>query len=162
MVLLLLFSVSACNSNNHLTAGHFLKINDRQGLMAWGSPSQSLIPRKCSVPQSLMLKYPINCKSSHNHILDLNNSLKMHSLVCILEMAKRAHNVPKRYTSKICSNVGFFLFYLFHCLLQKAQQHTIEQGGVGRESHILYIGTSTAPALNMSLSEIYLLSHWLP
>lgn len=97
--------------------------------MARGSPSQSLIPRKCSVPQSLMLKYPINCKSSHNHILDLNNSLKMHGLVCILEMAKRVHNVPKRYTSDICGTIAFFLSYLFYCILQKARQHTTEQGG---------------------------------
>lgn len=58
------------------------------------------------MPQSLMLKYPINCKSSHNHILDLNNSLKMHGLVCILGTARREHRVPIRYTIRICD--GFF------------------------------------------------------
>lgn len=107
--------------------------------MARGSPSQSLIPRKCSVPQSLMLKYPINCKSSHNHILDLNNSLKMHGLVCILEMAKGVHNVPKRYAGDICGTVAFFLlFILLHIAKGTTAYHRTRWGWGGVELHLLY------------------------
>lgn len=53
--------------------------------------------------------------------------------------------------------------YLFCCILQKARQHTTEQGGGegGRITSTLH-RTSTDPTLNMSLSEIYLLSHCLP
>lgn len=68
------------------------------------------------MPQSLMLKYPINCKSSHNHILDLNNSLKMHGLVCILGTARREHRVPIRYTIRICDGF-FFLLCISRVLL---------------------------------------------
>lgn len=100
--------------------------------MAWGSPSQSLIPRKCSVPQSLMLKYPINCKSSHNHIPDLHNSFKTHSLVCILEMARGAHYVPKRYTCTTGAILTLFYFFLLFVTKGTTAYHRTRQGrGVG-------------------------------
>lgn len=105
-------SFSFSKSNKDLGVGHFLWINDWLGLMArmFLGPStllrRSLIPRKCSVPQSLLLNFGAN-------------KLLWQTACCMLSLKHNQHRFTSFYQlftewAIFCSRRKSQIFWLFY------------------------------------------------
>lgn len=105
-------SFSSSMSNKDLGVGHFLWINDWLGLMArmFLGPSTplrwSLISRKCSVPQSLLLNFSAN-------------KLLWQTVCCMLFLKHKQHRFTAFYQlftlwAIFCSRRKSQVFWLFY------------------------------------------------